>query len=65
MNDTAFISIRPNPTVFDISGGGAYCLGDSGAQIGLTNSQSGFYYQLFQYSVIPISDTVIGNGGKK
>ncbi len=62
MNDSAVISIRPNPTVFDIIGGGAYCVGDSGVQIGLNNSQNGFFYQLYQFGVLPVSDTVIGNG---
>ena len=34
------------PTVFDVTGGGAYCSGGSGVPIGLSGSQSGVNYQL-------------------
>ena len=34
------------PTVFGVSGGGAYCAGGAGVSVGLTNSEAGINYQL-------------------
>jgi hypothetical protein len=40
------ITVNPFPTVFTVTGGGAYCAGGPGMPIGLSNSQSNVNYQL-------------------
>ena len=46
MAGTAVVSINPLPTVFSMTGGGGFCLGASGVHVGLSNSATGFSYQL-------------------
>ena len=46
MNGSVVIAGSPTPTVFDISGGGSYCVGGTGLSVTLSNSQVGFNYQL-------------------
>ncbi|NOZ47540.1 MAG: PKD domain-containing protein, partial [Chlorobi bacterium] len=45
------ISINPLPTIYDVSGGGAYCNGGTGAQVELANSESGITYQFLHDGV--------------
>gem|GEM_PF-1427148 len=35
------------PTIFDITGGGDYCIGGQGVEIGLSGSETGVSYELF------------------
>lgn len=46
MSGSASVTINPLPTVFTITGGGAYCSGGTGVAVGLSGSQSGVNYQL-------------------
>ncbi len=40
------ITVNGLPTVYSITGGGGYCLGTSGAHIGISNTDGGVIYQL-------------------
>ena len=49
-----------NPTAYNVTGGGSYCSGESGATVGLSNSEIGVTYQLKVDSVdsgSPVSGT--------
>ena len=63
MTGSKTISINPLPPVHLLIGGGSivYCLGDTGIHIGLTASDIGIAYQLFN-GVTPVGDSVLGTG---
>ena len=46
MNGTVVISQSSSPVVFNLSGGGSYCVGSSGSSVSLSNSQTGVNYQI-------------------
>lgn len=41
------ISINPLPAIYAVTGGGNYCSGDAGTRLGLSGSQAGVMYQLY------------------
>jgi hypothetical protein len=43
---TLVVTVNSLPTTYSVTGGGSYCEGESGAAVGLSNSQSGVNYQL-------------------
>jgi Glycine rich protein/Secretion system C-terminal sorting domain/Bacterial Ig-like domain (group 2) len=47
MNGSRVITIDPLPTAFTVTGGGSYCVGAAGHNIGLSNSVTGVNYQLY------------------
>jgi len=47
MTGSTSIIINPLPSAFSLTGGGAYCAGDAGVNVGLTASNSGISYQLY------------------
>ncbi|HSZ87457.1 MAG TPA: hypothetical protein VK787_15595 [Puia sp.] len=49
------------PTAFAVTGGGSYCSGGSGVAIGLSNSQTGINYQLFN-GPTAVGSSVPGTG---
>lgn len=49
------------PNAFNITGGGAYCAGGAGVEIGLNNSESGIDYQLF-LGGNPVGSVIAGTG---
>ncbi len=51
MSGSAAISILPLPAVHAVTGGGSYCIGGSGVNIGLDGSNPGMLYQLYQGGV--------------
>jgi hypothetical protein len=54
------VNINPLPNVFMISGGGLYCAGSGGVNVGLTGSASGISYQLYNGMVasgLPVGGT--------
>jgi hypothetical protein len=55
------ITVNPLPTVFTVTGGGEYCAGGCGVPVGLSGSEAGIQYQLFQGG-IPMGVPVTGNG---
>jgi hypothetical protein len=40
------VTVNPQPTAFNLTGGGAYCTGSNGVPVGLSGSETGFMYQL-------------------
>jgi hypothetical protein len=42
------ITISPLPTQFNVTGGGAFCEGESGVAVGLDDSEIGVNYELFR-----------------
>jgi hypothetical protein len=61
MSGTVTVSVNPNPTVFNITGGGAYCAGTAGAGIALSSSQTGVTYTLYSGST-PVGTPIAGTG---
>ena len=56
-------SYNASPLVFNVTGGGNYCTGDTtGVEIGLSHSQIDVNYQLIQNDSIPVGTTVSGSG---
>lgn len=55
------ITVNGLPTVFSITGGGGYCLGTGGANIGISNTDGGIIYQLNRGGVA-ISSSIWGTG---
>ncbi len=62
MTGSAIISINPLPTVYTVTGGGAYCAGGTGVPVGLNNSSTGINYQLL-LGGSPVGAPVAGTGG--
>ncbi|MES2704259.1 MAG: T9SS type A sorting domain-containing protein [Bacteroidota bacterium] len=60
MTGTATVSIDPLPAVFSLTGGGVYCDGGAGVAIGLSGSEAGLSYQLFNGAAI--GAPVMGTG---
>ncbi|HPO62845.1 MAG TPA: hypothetical protein PK762_07155, partial [Candidatus Kapabacteria bacterium] len=50
-----------NISIFNVTGGGNYCLGGEGVQIGLDSSQTGILYQLIRDGN-NIGNPIVGNG---
>ena len=61
MNGIEFVIINPLPTVFNVTGGGGYCAGGTGADVGLDGSVAGVSYQLY-YLGSPVGAPVAGTG---
>jgi hypothetical protein len=47
MSGTAVVNLYPNPSVFNVSGGGTLCSGGNGYTIDLSSSQTGVSYTLY------------------
>jgi len=52
MDGSANISINALPLVFNITGGGLFCVGGTGVDVGLSGSQTGINYQLYYGSAL-------------
>ncbi len=61
MADTAFLVANPLPTVYNVTGGGSYCVGGTGVSVGLDNSEIGINYQLYN-GATPVGAAVPGTG---
>jgi hypothetical protein len=61
MGGSAVIVVNPLPVVFSMTGGGSYCAGGTGVNIGLTSSTTGVDYQLYQ-GAVATGDPVAGTG---
>jgi len=60
MSGTAVITVTPLPSVYSVTGGGSYCDGGSGVGIGLSGTDVGVSYQLFNGSTP--GATITGTG---
>ena len=47
MSDSSLVIINPLPPVHNLTGGGGYCTGGAGSHVGLTGSDAGVKYQLY------------------
>jgi hypothetical protein len=61
MSGTTTIVVNPLPTVYTVSGGGSYCNGGAGVNIGLSGSQVGIAYQLYNGSTT-VGSPMAGTG---
>lgn len=61
MNSSAVVTIYPAPTVFNVIGGGAYCIGGAGVTVDLDSSEVGVQYTLF-YGSAPTGTVITGTG---
>ena len=62
MSGTATVAINPLPASYTVSGGGNYCAGTSGVNIGLNGSTLGINYQLLRGGITPVGSAVAGTG---
>lgn len=56
------VTVNTLPTVYSITGGGSYCSGSTGSAIGLSNSQTGINYQLYN-GASAVGSTIAGTNG--
>lgn len=61
MSGSATVVVNPLPTVYSVTGGGSYCDGGTGVNIGLSGSNAGINYQLYNGSS-SIGGIVAGTG---
>lgn len=58
---TFTITVDPTPTVYSVTGGGAYCAAGAGVEVGLSGSQTGVNYQL-KLGATSVGSPVAGTG---
>ncbi len=61
MPGSATVGILLLPTVYNVTGGGSYCTGGSGRSIGLSNSDAGVSYQLYN-GTVAVGAAIAGSG---
>lgn len=61
MTGSAAVTINALPTVYTVTGGGAYCIGGTGSAVGLSGSDAGIDYQLYNGS-LTVGSPVAGTG---
>ncbi|MCW3122854.1 MAG: hypothetical protein JWQ38_2346 [Flavipsychrobacter sp.] len=63
MAGSAVVTINPNPTVYNMTGGGSYCAGTTtGVPVGVFSTDAGINYQLYHNSLL-VGSVVPGSGG--
>ena len=62
MTGGAVVVVNPLPVVYPVEGGGSYCAGGAGVHVGMSSSQTGVSYQLYNGSSVSGSP-VPGTGG--
>jgi Glycine rich protein/Secretion system C-terminal sorting domain len=63
MAGSAVVSILPLPTAYVVTGGGSYCAGGTGRNVGLSSTTLGISYQLFRNDTLLPGSVITGNGG--
>ena len=58
---TVTVTISPLPTAYTVTGGGSYCSGGLGKDVGLSSSDVGVNYQLYQ-GATPVGGLMSGLG---
>ena len=61
MTGSTTVSINPAPATYIVTGGGSYCAGGAGVEVGLDGSETGVNYSLYNGSAIS-GDVVAGTG---
>lgn len=61
MIDSVYVLIAPLPLIYNVTGGGSYCVGGPGLPIGLDGSQPGIKYHLIRDG-INVVDSLNGTG---
>jgi hypothetical protein len=59
MGGTAVINVKPLPNTYAVTGGGTYCAGGAGFNVGLGGSDVGINYQLYN-GVTPVGAAIPG-----
>lgn len=59
--DSIFIQVTQLPVIYTVTGGGDFCFGDNGVEIGLDGSEAGLPYQLYHFPNSPVTE-VTGSG---
>jgi hypothetical protein len=62
MTGSAAVVVHPLPVAFNVTGGGSYCAGGAGLDVGLDGSELGVNYELYLYGA-STGQVVAGNGG--
>ncbi len=62
MAGSATVAVNPLPVAFNVTGGGSFCNGGSGVTVGLSSSNVGVSYQLYN-GLLPVGSSVTGTGG--
>jgi len=61
MTGSATIIINPLPAAFTVTGGGSFCTGGNGVNVGLSGSNAGVSYQLYN-GIAPVGSAMTGTG---
>jgi len=61
--DSVYVNVLQYPEIQTVTGGGDYCMGDVGVDIGLVGSEQGTPYRLFHFPDLALAD-VIGTGNE-
>jgi len=61
MAGSATVGVYTLPSAYNVTGGGNYCTGGTGVNVGLNNSNTGVSYQLYNYAV-PVGSAMTGTG---
>jgi hypothetical protein len=62
MSGAVNVTINPLPATFSVTGGGNFCTGGTGVHVGLSFSNTGVTYQLYN-GMYPVGAGVAGTGG--
>lgn len=60
-SNPATLFVDPTPIIYDVTGGGSYCAGGQGVEIGLSDSETGISYVVFRNNT-NTGQVVDGNG---
>ncbi len=60
MSGSASVYNYPNPSVYNVTGGGSYCVGGFGVDVGLNGSNTGINYKLYRGA--SVAATMSGTG---
>ena len=55
------IDVNFSPAIYNVTGGGSYCIGSNGSEVRLSDSQTGILYQLYNNNN-PVGSAVAGTG---
>ena len=58
---TLTFNVTPSPSTYAMTGGGSYCSGGTGVAVGLSGSDAGVAYQLYN-GLVPVGPFVVGSG---